>query len=369
MIDGALEHGVELLIDDGRIAEIRPHTGMPEPFVVSPAFVNAHSHLEYRGMQGAIDAPDYLSWIREVMRLKAEESPEAVREACRLAAKENRATGVAAIGEHTDRPGSAEALRDTGIEAALFQETITFFEWRDPAPKLAAIRGRASENGAFVSPHAFHTVDAETLREFGRSGAPISIHVAETSDENLWTERGEGRLAEFRRSAELPDVHRARLVALLEEAGLVRRYAQFVHCCDVNVSEIGKLAARGVTVAHCPRSNVRLQCPPAPVREMLDAGVVVGLGMDSAASGGPIDMFAEMREALEVSRSRGRPVTAEETWRMATDQGRLSVPGLKARNWRIEVGSGVPLLGLEIAGAMTTEDLIERGSPECVRWL
>src|SRR5215510_4332802 len=136
VIDGSLEVGLEILVGDGAIQDIRPHTGIPERWVASVPFVNAHSHLEYRGFQGSFERLDYWPWIREITRRKADQTPAQVEADCQLAARENHASGVAFIGEHSDRPGSAAALSDAGIDGFLFQEVITFNEALDPAEKL-----------------------------------------------------------------------------------------------------------------------------------------------------------------------------------------------------------------------------------------
>jgi cytosine/adenosine deaminase-related metal-dependent hydrolase len=126
------------------------------------------------------------------------------------------------------------------------------------------------------------------------------------------------------------------------------------------------MAKVGVRAAHCPRSNKRLQCPYAPIREMLDVGVLVGLGMDSPASGSTIDMFAEMRAALKLSQERRAPLSPEEVWNMATTMGALS---LGTSDWKIQKGSHVPLIQIWISDAASTKDLIQKSSPELVRWV
>src|SRR4051794_25150175 len=90
VIDGRLELGLELLLADGVIQEVRPHTGIPDSFVVSAAFVNAHSHLEYRGLQGKLDAEEYWPWIHQITMAKQGQSLDEVRDDARLAAAENR---------------------------------------------------------------------------------------------------------------------------------------------------------------------------------------------------------------------------------------------------------------------------------------
>lgn len=374
VLQGEIQLGLEVEIEGGVITRVGPQTGMPDPYVLSPAFVNAHSHFEYRGFQGQIDEPEYFGWIRELTKRKLEQTPDQVAADCLLAAQENVASGVAFVGEHTDRPGSAAAMASTGLRGVLFQEVITFSERANPQPKVDAINALAAENRKSGLPvhyaaHAYQTVDRHTLEQIGHSGEPFSMHVAETPAENELTEHGAGSLAAFHRrfGFEPPETGK-RLLASLDDLGLVRKGAQFVHVCDVNTDEVALLASRGVTVAHCPRSNVRLRCPIAPVREMLDAGISVGLGLDSAASSGPIDFFAEMRACLASSAYRGRAVSPEETWRMATSMGYASLGG-NADNWEIREGASVPLIQIEISGVHSIEEVIEQGNPGIVKRL
>jgi cytosine/adenosine deaminase-related metal-dependent hydrolase len=378
VIQGRLEIGLELVLDGPRITEIRPHTGIPEPYVVSAAFVNAHSHLEYRGLMGKIDEPDFWTWIREITRLKPQQSMEEVRADTHIAAQENRRTGVALIAEHSDRPFAGEAMSAAGLGGVIFQEIITLGEPDGREAKLKLIAECAAHNAAgfggpvLYAPHAYYTVDRETLRETGQSGRPFSIHVAETPAESELTRDGVGVIAEFwRLHGRTIESTGKSIVGTLDELGMVREGAQFVHCCDIEPEETERLAEAGVSVAHCPRSNVRLCCPDAPIREMLDAGVAVGLGLDSAASSGPVDMFAEMRAALQVAEERGRPLHPDEVWDMATTMGYRSIsraaPGLGP--WSIEVGATAPLIKVHVADAHHTEDLIRAGSPDRVEWL
>jgi len=426
VLNGHLQLGLEVLLEEGVIKELRPHTGLPEPYVISPSFVNAHSHLEYRGLQGKLHSDDYFSWIREITEAKKSQTLDQVRESCLLAARENRATGVARIAEHSDRPFASEALTAASIDGVIYQELITFLEQENPREKIERVRQLAERQQqgfsgvVAIGLHSAYTVDRTTLESFG-SGKPAagprtqdstlstppnaqrttnkasppqdsapspktqdtrhktsflahhsaqtSIHVAESLYENQFFRTGEGPIADFYRRNNVPfRPIGASVVAYLESIGLAGSNVQFVHCCDLSTDDIKILADAKVRVAHCPRSNTRLKCPTAPVRELLDAGVRVGLGLDSPASSGPIDMFAEMRAALGVSAYRGKPLTPEEVWSMATTMGNESI-GFGDEGWDIYQGSTVPLIKVHIDNAYSTEDLIEQGSPASIDWV
>lgn len=365
--------GQEVELEGNKIVAIRPQTGMPDDYVLAPAFVNAHSHLEYRWMLGKIDSQDFFGFIREITALKSEESASDVIAACRTAAMENRATGVGYIAEHSDQVGAAIAISEAGLDGVIFQELITFLEHQNSDEKFAAVEEKRfrqeTESGlrAYTNPHAIYTVDEASLRRVVNRAGPFSIHCAESVYERMLTEKAEGPLADFqRKSGWNPPQRSMSPVAYLNMLGFLRIGTQLVHCCDVDESDIARIKQGKTVVAHCPRSNQNLGCPIAPVRRMLDAGIPVGLGMDSPASGGPIDMFAEMRSALDVSHQRGEGLEGEQVLSMATTLGATS---LRLNNWAIQVGSTVPLIKIHVGGAHGAEDLIKRGLPELVEWI
>lgn len=363
VLDGELKLGLEAVVEGGKIREFRPHTGIPNDFVLSPAFVNAHSHLEYRGLQGSIKEREYWPWIRRLTALKAEQDMEQVRRDCIVAAEENRATGVGFVVEHSDRPFAAEAMAGAGLAGIVLQELITFFEHSSTQEKWSEVERKRESQAAFglpthVAPHATYTVDIDSLRKFA-DGELLSIHVAETVYENEFFTRGEGPIADFYDKNGVPySVPGCSAVAFLGESGLVRKGAQFVHCCALDAADIALIASSGVLVAHCPRSNEALGSPTAPIQELLDAGVPVGIGLDSAASSGPIDMFAEMRCAVKVSVERGKPVTPEEVWRMATSASAVPEQGSVSPGW----------IKIHLPGATAVEELLE-ARPAQVEWL
>jgi hypothetical protein len=76
-----------------------------------------------------------------------------------------------------------------------------------------------------------------------------------------------------------------------------------------------------------------------------------------------------MRAALRVSQERGKPLAADEVWRMATNAEamKFAIPHLEP--WRIEPGRRTPMIRINLASASTVDDLIRIGNPTKVGWV
>lgn len=331
---------------DGVVQEVRETSSAPDgSWRLSPAFVNAHSHLEYRAMAGRIELGDMAAFLRSIAAEKREESLEAAADACRMAAHENLAAGVGLIAEHSDRPGAVAALREAGIGGRVWKEVITIASMPDPSAKLAELAADAAAQGITLTPHAPYTVDAETLASLAKSDGWLSIHAAESQMEEDALRHGKGAFVEM---CDLRGFPRPPAglgpIELLLETGFLGAERQLVHCCLVSDSDIEAIAKAGSSAAHCPRSNLALACPAAPVRRMREAGIKVGIGLDSPASSGPISMLAEMQAAAETAAGKGEPLEWDDIWLMATTEGAASI-GLSG--WEISPGSRTPLIGIE----------------------
>jgi cytosine/adenosine deaminase-related metal-dependent hydrolase len=169
----------------------------------------------------------------------------------------------------------------------------------------------------------------------------------------------------------------------VEELGWLAEDVWCAHCVHLGDEGVAKFEAHDVGVAHCPSSNMRLGAGMAPVRELLDAGVRVGLGVDGSASNERGDLFLEVKQALLVARARGGPkaMTVRDALRLGTrgsasvlgrdDIGRLA-PGKRAdfAVWRIDGlelgGAADPVAGLVFAGPHRVDRLYVGGG-EVVR--
>lgn len=107
----------------------------------------------------------------------------------------------------------------------------------------------------------------------------------------------------------------------LDQLGILGPNLVAAHCVVLYEEEIALLAKRGVKVAHCPQSNMKLGSGIAPADALLAAGVCVGLGTDGSASNNTVDMFAEMNCMAKIHKARRRdplPLSAKEALHCAT---------------------------------------------------
>jgi 5-methylthioadenosine/S-adenosylhomocysteine deaminase len=88
--------------------------------------------------------------------------------------------------------------------------------------------------------------------------------------------------------------------AYLDSLGILDELTVVVHAVWLKPEDMEILARRGVTVSHCPESNLKLAAGVAPVPDFLARGVTVGLGTDGAASNNNLDLWGEMSLAARL---------------------------------------------------------------------
>jgi 5-methylthioadenosine/S-adenosylhomocysteine deaminase len=236
--------------------------------------------------------------------------------------------------------------------------------------RLATLReacGPLVEPG--LSPHAPYTVSSRLYRELARyarrNDLRLATHVAESKAEVELLKHGMGAIAQAYKAAHLwkgqhwspPGVSP---VSLLQRSEALGPETLAVHCVQLDSDDIAVLAASGATVAHCPRSNGRLQCGTAPISDLRRAGVVVGLGTDSLASNETLDLFAEMGAAVDYSRAstaagvpesaEGRVLDDKAVLRMATLEGAAAL-GLDSHIGSLDVGKQADIIAVQLPQA------------------
>jgi cytosine/adenosine deaminase-related metal-dependent hydrolase len=189
------------------------------------------------------------------------------------------------------------------VEAAVFHEVLGW----DPARAEELLRTARERLAACAPPrgvhvrqgaHGPHSVSPALLAGLAAGGGIGSIHLAESPAEVEFLRTGGGPWADFlaRRVGPVPFTPPGLSpVRYLDGLGVLRPGMLAVHCVHVDEDDAQILAARGVTAVLCPVSNRWLGNGIAPLELLRRAGVRLAVGSDSAASGGGIDLWPDLR--------------------------------------------------------------------------
>ncbi|MFA6845416.1 MAG: 8-oxoguanine deaminase [Sphaerochaetaceae bacterium] len=140
-----------------------------------------------------------------------------------------------------------------------------------------------------------------------RYGVRLHTHLCETKDEESTCQKMYG----------------VRPLELMAECDLIGNDVFYAHGIHFNDEELRLLKETGSSISHCPSSNMRLGSGICRVRDMLDLGITVGIGVDGSASNDSSDMLGELRNTLLLQRVRygARALSASEVYTMATING------------------------------------------------
>lgn len=311
-------------VEDERIAYVGPRADAPRgpdvdlgDALLMPGLVNVHTHLELTVMRGFLEDLEFPRWIARLNGVKRGVlDREHLLDSARLGLREGIRAGVTTYADTCDTGVAFDAMLEAGVRGIMYQEVFG----PDPAScasaleelraKVDALRSRETPLVRVgVSPHAPYTVSDSLYGAVARYAKEqrlaVAVHIAESEAERLLVERAEGPFADGLRKRGIAVAPRARTsVALLEGVGLLDARPLLIHCVRLDGPDVQAVARSGSAVAHCPASNSKLGHGTAPLTELIDAGVTVGLGSDSVASNNRMDMLAEARAAILSQRAR-----------------------------------------------------------------
>ncbi|HVM43466.1 MAG TPA: amidohydrolase family protein [Gemmatimonadales bacterium] len=365
-----IAHGAVLVGAGGRIERVGPDAAVPRPeaavtvdlgdAALLPGLVNAHSHLELTALRGLVRDRPFVDWLRTIRAIKDGLDAAAFRAAARWGVLEAFGAGITTLGDCGTTLQAGPAMAELGARGVAFHEVIgpdpaRCAETLEAAERaLEALAPCASERVAVgVSPHAPYTVSDPLLRAVAAlasaRGLRAAMHVSESREERAFVAEGRGPFADNLRSRGIAVAPRGRTtVAWLEEAGFLAGGPLLIHCVTAGADDFERAARHGATVAHCPWSNAVLGHGRADWGAMRRAGLKVGLGTDSVAAGGRLDLFAEARlavlglEAAPAPREMLRLVTADGAAALRLEGVGTLVPG--AWGDLAAVGLGTPAM-------------------------
>ncbi len=348
------DHAV--VVTDGRIVELLPLSDAREKYqpsvlierpdhVLTPGFVNAHTHAAMTVLRGIADDMPLEPWLREGIwpAEKRWVSAELVRDGTELAIAEMLSGGTTCFSDQYFFPEIvAETAVDLQMRAMIGTPVIEFpTAW---ATDTAEYLNKATELvhdpyadhpliATCFAPHSTAALSDDSFVELrilaDQLDVRIQIHLHETKTEIETALSATGK----------------RPFDRLNELGLVNASLLAVHCVHMTEAENARFAESGVNVAHCPRSNLKLASGIAAITDFRRAGINVAIGTDGAASNNVLNMLSEMRTAAllaKVAADDAAAIPAAEALRMATINGAAAL-GLAHETGSIEAGKWADL--------------------------
>lgn len=337
--------------------------------ILLPGLVNVHAHPELSGMRGLLEDLPFHLWIPALRRAKEGVLPGAgdLAAAARWSCLEHIAAGVTTVAATEDSGAALDAMREAGLRGIVYREVFgpaprhAQPAFRDLMTRLDVMRHAESDLvRAGVSPHAPYTVSDELLRLVAAWAVaerlPVAVHVAESEAESQLVANGDGPFAAGLRTRGIDTPARARSpIALLAATGILDARPLLIHCVRIDAADIQHIADSGAVVAHCPVANARLGHGIAPLVELMQAGITVGIGSDSVASSNRIDLLEEARIAQLMQRARLRSsgaLAGPELLRMITLDGARAL-GLDDRVGSLEPGKDADLCAVRLTAPHT----------------
>lgn len=327
------------------------HVILPDHALI-PGLVNLHSHAAMTLMRGMADDRALMDWLQNHIwptegRMV---SDDFVYDGTLLACAEMLRGGITCFNDMYFFPeATARAALHAGMRAALGIIAIEFrstyaSDAQDYLAKGMALRDALRDEPLLsfcLAPHAPFTVSDDTFAQIaiyaGELDIPVHIHLHETAQE----------------ISDSIAAHGVRPIARLDKLGLLGPGLIAVHSVHLDEAEISLLARYGCSVAHCPSSNLKLASGIAPIAAMLQAGINIGIGTDSAASNNRLDLFGEMRlTALLAKGASGNPTAmpAHQALECATLGGARAL-GLQDRIGSITPGKLADLTAVNLSSA------------------
>ncbi len=345
--DGAEVTGGSILIEDGAVAWVGTGAPPAEPDerldgrgqIALPGLVNTHHHLYQVLTRARAREQGLFGWLVELYPVWAGVDAEWERASARVGLALLALSGCTTTTDHhyIHPAGAGDLLeveigaaRELGVrfhpcrgsmdlgqsagglppdsvvestDDALARSEEAVARFHDPSPG-SMLRVALAPCSPFSVTERLMRESAELAR---RLGVPMHTHLAETLDEERFCLERFGR----------------RPLELMDDWGWLGPDVWFAHAIHLNEKDVRRIADTRTGVASCPSSNLRIGAGIAPVRALVDEGARVGLGVDGSASNEPCDLFAEIRQAMLVSRAGGpeRGLTAREALRLATRGG------------------------------------------------
>lgn len=318
---------------------------------VMPGLVNGHTHAAMTLLRGVADDLQLMDWLTNyIFPAEIEVVDEAfVRIGTKLACWEMIESGTTAFVDMYFFPETvSQVVQECGLRAVVAPSVI---EQQSPDAANGEMslqqatdyvlrwQGKSERIVPAVGAHSVYTISESGLRKIADAAhevdAPIAIHVSESLAEIDQIKSSYGKTP----------------VEVLEMVGMLRQPVIAAHVVHPSPGDISLLARYGVGAIHNPTSNLKLSSGVAPVTELRDGGVSVGLGTDGAASNNDLDLWEEIRLAGLLAKGRSMDPTdlpARTVLTLSTREGAAAI-GLGDRVGQLTVGMRADLIQVDFS--------------------
>ena len=345
----AINNGLILDIDDKNIIDQKYRTDQRisgKNKIALPGLINGHSHAAMTLLRGIADDRSLIDWLDNYIFPLEQEFVDAdfVRIGTELACWEMIRGGTTTFVDMYFYPEViSKVVAQCGLRG-LISSTVSNNQTPNAKNAQDAINGgkeyidrwtnKISTITPILGPHAIYTLNLDQLKETRRianlTDTPISIHLSESEFELEYSKTTYGMTS----------------IEALDSIDFFKGRTIAAHVVWPTQKEIEILAERNVGVIHNPTSNMKLASGVAPITEMLDAGILIGIGTDGAACNNDLDMWEEMRLAallLKVTQMNPEVLPATTVLRMATTSA-AKIIGLDEKVGKIEIGMDADII-------------------------
>jgi len=316
--------------------------------IVMPGLVNAHTHAAMTCFRGIADDLPLMTWLNDhIFPAEAKLTFDMVYQGTLLACAEMLLSGTTTFCDmYLFEDAAAQAAKAVGMRAVVGEVIYDF-----PSPNYGPVEAGLKYTEDLiekwrddplitiaVEPHSVYVCSPDLLQKAGaiaeKNSAPLIIHVAETQKE----------------VADVMEKYRRTPVAHLADLGILGPKVIADHCVALTPEDMAMLKRFDVKVAHNPESNMKLASGIAPVPELLNHGITVGIGTDGCASNNNLDIFQEMDMAAKLHKVNHLDPTvmdARTVVRMATIDG-ARVLGLEDTTGSLEVGKKADIIIVDV---------------------
>ncbi len=348
--DGGIAIEANKIIDIGSMNKLQNYSSDKEidaeGMVIMPGLINTHTHLAMTLFRGVADDVPGINWLPIIWSIEKNITAEHCYVGALLGCLEMITTGTTTFADqywHMDRV--VTAVNEAGMRASLAQGIL---ELNDPAKGERELTESVafakkydnSSNGRVVcklGPHSIYSCSPDLLQKTREAADDIDvglhIHVAEAPNEPKMAKEKHGETS----------------IDHLHNLGILKGDVLAAHCVFVNKDDMKIMKKTNTTVAHCPSAMMKYGNEIAPIPELLETNIKVGIGTDGCGSNNNLDMIEEMRTAAflhKQNKREGTVLPAQQIIRMATILGAKSI-GLENEIGSLEVGKKADIIMLD----------------------